>query len=326
MEDHPKSDVIYFNAAISNNKNVPIQARYIQNRSQNIVDRASDYYMAITRFDVPHDDIAIFNFNQDDYFVTIGNKTEQLVYVDQGNPFTTLDARFQGIYTFQQFLDSINNAFTIAHNTAPASPGNPPRVVLEEDGRFSFQIDELYTESIFLNEKLRKFFISINGIFLSYTDPIGFEVLYGPVVDNLFPYEAPLVGNYYKMLQETKSQFEWSNIIGIVITTTSMPCIKEYVGNLTGIDSSTEVQAVTDFIPIQNAGESYDRSNWIYNSGSGYRLVQLQSDSALRNIDFVVQLVNRAGFLFPSSISPGSSASVKFMFIKKELENSAVRK
>jgi hypothetical protein len=313
-------DIVYFDASIQNREDVARELNFSQNRGQSILEKANDYYLAVVRFSIPHDSIAIFNFQQDDYYVGIGTKTGfQLQYVNRGNPFSNLSNTFQGIYSFQQFLDSINNALAAAHAAAPASPGNPPIMILEEDGRFSLNVDVQYTEEIFFNYRLYQFFLGLDATFLSFSATEGYSIQYGFIFNNTFTYQAPLIGTYYKMLQENKSQYLFSNIKYIVITTNSMPCSKEYLG-IGNFNSSNEVQAVSDFIPIQEGYESYDRSPWFYNVESP-RLVDLESDGPLRKVDFRIFLVNRDNFFFPLSIAPGQTVDVKFAFYKKSLFN-----
>lgn len=319
------SDVVYFSASIKNEGDQAQVLDFKQSRPQTILTKANDYYLAVVRFSIPHKSIAIFNFRQNDYFVTINeagvDKTTQLIYEDRGNPFANLSPTFQGIYYFQQFLDSINTALATSHAAAPASPGNPPQIIRDAaSGIFSLIVDTTYTSDIFFNYKLYEFFVGMTSNFISFTAVKGVELIYRQVFDNVFTYPAPLVGSYFKMVQENKSDFIWSNIKYIVITTNSIPCKKEYLG-ATNLSLTSETQNVTDFIPIQDEYTSYDRSDWVYNAGSGYRLIDLDADTSLRKIDFKVYLVNRDNFFFPLSIAPGDTVDCKFMFIKRALFN-----
>lgn len=316
-------DVIYFTASFRNNQNVPIDFRFNQARQGNILEKANDYYMAVISFDIPHEQIAIFNFRQDPYFVNIDDGTNpapiQLEYVSLGNPFFNISASFQGVYTFQQFLDSINVGLNTAHVRIGA-PGNAPRMILGLDGRFSLLVDTQYTNQVIrFNYPLFKFFLSINAVFEGIVNQ-EYSIPYRQIFDNVKTYPTPLVGTYYEMQQENRSQFIWSNITAISINSTLIPCKKELVG-LNNLTSGAENQSISDFIPVQTEFTGYDRSNWTYLAGSGYRLVDLLSDAPLSRIDFGINVVNKDNFQFPLSISPGSIARVKFMFIKKSLEN-----
>lgn len=333
--DHRQStsDVVYFNASIKNNKNVSIQAFFQQARSQNIIEKCNDYYLAVVRLEVPHSTVAMFNFAARDYFVTINNGvtdfTTQLLYVSDGNPTSNLDSAFQGIYTFQQFLDSLNTALRTSHIAAGIA-GNAPMMVYEEDGRFSLNVDTNYTigvDEIFFNDALFRLFQGIQSEFISFTATSNkdYRMIYGPLFNNILTYPTNpifgyIAGDYYKMSQETQSQFTWVNISSIVVTTNTIPCKKEYIG-LSSDNNSTESQTITDFIPVQQNFNKYDRTPWVYEPQDGYRLVDLESDSPLRTIQFKVELVNDESFIFPVSLAPGENILLKMMFMKKSLVN-----
>lgn len=320
------SDVLYFNASFTNIKDTPQIIDFRQSRAQNIINKSNDYYLAITRFSIPHNVIPIFNFEDDKYFVSIGvGLASPLVYKDQGNPISTVYPNRKGIYYIQQFLDMINTALAIAHGL---DPRNAPRMVLDEDGRFSLIVDTAYipgvpADEIFFSKPLYQLFEGLNSEFISYNsvNKKDYKIIYGDKFNNIFTYQAPLVGNYYEMKQENKSQFIWSDVASIAISTANLPCRKEYLGYRSQTNSTNEAQLITDFIPVQSEPSNYDRSNWLYNSGSGFRLVELETDNPLNIIDFRVSIVTKEGTLEPLAIAPGKTASVKFMFIKKSLEN-----
>lgn len=319
------SDIVYFSATVTNTSDSPKIIDFNQSRPQNILDKANDYYMTVLRFTVPHTTVAIFNFNQDDYYITIQEgatqKTVQLIYQDQGNPTADSSATFQGIYYIQQFLDIINTALNTAHNNAPASPGNPPQMILNDDGSFSLIVDTQYTNQIIsMNQPLYAFFNGLDANFVTFTGNVNYELRYGLRLDNIGTYLAPLVGNYYIMRQESQSQYAWSNIKYIAVTSNSIPCAKEYIGIPFGTKTD-ESQTITDYIPLQGSYSPYDRSDWYYNAGDAYRLIDLESDGPLRRIDFQFILINKDNFAFPLQLGPGESADLKFMFAKRSLFN-----
>jgi len=315
------SDVVYFNASYINDTDIIRPANFDQTRGQNIVDKANDYYMSVIRFEVPHSVIAIFDFRQDEYFVTIDNGTNpppvKLVYQSRGDIFVP-NSKFQGIYYFQQFLDIINTGLLTAHNNLGLVT-NPPMLVLDENDKFSLIVDENYTEDIIFNTALYRFFLGIDAFFTRVKNK-EYRFIYKQIFNNIQPYPAPFVGNYFKMEQENKSQFNWSNITGIVIQSRTIPTTKEYIG-LNNQNQTTETQVISDYIPMQTEFTSYDRSPWIYYSQGSERLVDLTSDSPIRSIDFQIGLVTRESNIIPLDVGPGEVVSVKFMFIKKSLKN-----
>jgi len=317
-------DIVYFDASITNPSDKAQIISFSQTRPSNIVDKANDYYMAVIRFSIPHDIISIFNFDQDEYFVSIGaSGPVQLQYVSRGNPFSNFDPNFRGVYTFQQFLDSLNNALATAH-TGSGLGGNPPMMILNNDLSFSFIVDQTYnpaTDFIFFNYPLYKFFLGIDATFIAFNAPNGrdYSINYGFLFNNIGTYTAPLAGNYYEMKQETKSQFLFSNIKYLLITSKSIPANKELVG-LSNFINNEEIQAISDFIPIQQEFTNYDRTPWVYTSETP-RLIDLQSDIPLRKIDFQVLIVDKDDNYVPLGIGPNESVDVKFAFYKKSLYN-----
>lgn len=322
-------DVIYITATAINNTGVAKEIEYRQTRSDNILEKASDYYLSVIRFDIPHSTLAIFNFRDNPYYVTIEqagvDKTVQLIYLDYGNLTPNLDSAFQGVYYINQFLEMINTAFTTAHNNPPASPGNPPRIVLNTDNTFSLIVDTLYipgTTDIFFNEPLYSFFQGLDSVFIGY-NTANFKdrrLIYQRYFDNVFTYPAPLVGTYYNMRQESASQYLWTNLRTLILTTNEIPITKEYV-SIGPNSSSIKNQAITDYIGTQEQDDTYRRMPYEYRAGSGYRLVDLKYDGPLNKIDFKVYAVDQFGFQFPLALAPGEAARVKFMFLKKSLEN-----
>lgn len=320
-------DIIYFDSSITNNsKNEAKEQFFSQTRPNNILDKANDYYLSVVRFSIPHDSVAVFNFDQDEYYVVIKDTAVQLIYQSRGNPTENIDNLFRGIYTFQQFLDSINIALETAHN-AEGLPGNPPIMDLNDTtGIFSLNVDTNYdpaVDFIYFNYPLYNLFLGMDAEFISYNavDRKDYRMNYKYNFDNIFQYNplGPLTGTYYKLGQETKSQFLFSNIKYIIITSNTIPANKEFLG-LSNFTSNDELQAISDFIPIQKEFENYDRSPWIYTTESP-RLVDLQSDIPLRKIDFQIFLVNVQNIKFPLTLAPGESIDVKFAFYKKSLYN-----
>ena len=127
--------------------------------------------MTVVRFDIPNT-LPIFTFEDNTYFVTlsfINNDFTQVLNiqnVDINNPSS------RNIYTFQQFVDSINTAlqtsFTNLKTAFPAAPPTeaPFMVFNHETDIFSLYTQQLYdpivaganTIEIFFNYDLYSFF------------------------------------------------------------------------------------------------------------------------------------------------------------------------
>lgn len=111
------ADHVYYNVVITNTSSTEvIRANYNQSKTTAILDNPSEYYCAIQRFTVPLQQVPIFVFLDNTYSVTISYNSndykQTLVYVPSYtsnlNP-TPPDNRF--VYSYNQFIDSINNGF-----------------------------------------------------------------------------------------------------------------------------------------------------------------------------------------------------------------------
>ncbi len=113
-EDH-----IYYNVVLTNTSftNVLI-AKYNQSRTTAIINNPSDYYCAIQRFTVPLQQVPIFVFLNNAYSVTIsynGNDYQTfLVYIP--NSTLNLNSNEQFVYSYNNFIDSINNGLITSFN------------------------------------------------------------------------------------------------------------------------------------------------------------------------------------------------------------------
>ena len=63
------------------------------------------------------------------------------------------------------------------------------------------------------------------------------------------------------------------------------------------------------------------KPNIVYNPSAQYRLIQLQGNRPISNLDIVVYWKDRTGSLNDFKLSSGSSATIKILFTKKTLGN-----
>lgn len=144
--DHVFYDVTLFNPNTSNS--LALQATVAETRTVPLLQRSSDYYAAVSRFEIPTDLIPIFNFQTGAYKVT-------LVHVASGDQYQTIVPNLntsppvEQIYSIQVFLDSINYAFMqsyIALNTAHAGIIRAPPIMIYDSvaNQFSILVDPQY--------------------------------------------------------------------------------------------------------------------------------------------------------------------------------------
>lgn len=118
------ADHVYFNVIMNNTSAINLMiAQYSQTSTIPILDNPSEYYCSIIRFDVPVEQIPIFIFADNTYSVTISNAGVDyqtfLAYVPNYSP--NIPPNDRSVYSYQQFIDSINNAITSSFNNMTAA-------------------------------------------------------------------------------------------------------------------------------------------------------------------------------------------------------------
>ena len=119
-----EDDNIYVGLTIFNESNQKKQASIQKAFTEYIVDRASDYYVSLIEFSMPESSVKILTFRENKWSVTLesqGNYYRSfLTFFDQLN-------NENYIYSYQHFLDIINNSFSEAFTALKAAhPGAPP--------------------------------------------------------------------------------------------------------------------------------------------------------------------------------------------------------
>lgn len=342
-EDH-----IYVNVAIVNNDpaNV-ILAQTNSNRTTAIVDNPSDYYMSVVRFTIPLQQVPLFTFIDNLYTVTISNAGTDyqttLLYV----PFytsniipTPTSPENRLVYSYQQFLDSINDALRTSF-TASGLPGASPYMTYDPVTQLISLIapatfhDTAFTDQnqpikVWFNTPLWSFFSNFQKLFNGYTPTAvntngkNFNIIIKPTGDNEITIPAsfggPLAG--LKMTQEFFSLFNWNDFRSLVITTNSIPIRAEIIpSGLIANNGKSGVNAgyrpvLTDFeLLFEKAGDT--RGFAQYTPTAEYRLIDLIGTTPLTNIDLQFWYQNKNLELFPLYISPLQSLDVKILLRKK---------
>lgn len=133
--------------------------------------------------------------------------------------------------------------------------------------------------------------------------------------------------NLYELKQEYVSLGVWSDINGIVITSSSIPSTAEFITspppinsgvNANVISQSNSVKILTDFIPNITANPADLFANIDYFTTGEYRMIDLCGSVPLTTLDVQFQWRDNIGNLFPLYISPRKCASLKILFRKKK--------
>lgn len=256
------------------------------------------------------------------------------------------------VFSIQEYLDAVNNAFEQAFTALkaafPGFPGSHPPYVYYNPVQRLFGIVAEYGcwqnnnpagGIIYLGFVLYRFFqnfivfgqllntpgfpaagfaIDIASLGASAAFPSGnlFTVAIGAdPYNNVAAYEA------LNQLEQSSSLCQWNHIEKLLIVSGSLPVQYEYLATApsiggTNIQSSSNFQAIlVDFI-VSEIG--IDRCEAIYNADP-YRLIDLRGNSPLRSLDLQILYQDRELRNYPLLISPGDYAEVKLLFRKKFL-------
>lgn len=327
-------DNVYVDVQLSNDsglldptKSKIMIAQYSTTRSNPIIDKANDYYLAIARFEIPNNDIPLFLFKDKSYAVTMVNGgVSSKVYLTYTTPPGNIS---KSIYAIQTFLDSLNVA--IATACANVGIAEVPKAYLDRNTqlqgiKFSDNANWLgadYTPAwqLWMNWQLFYFFQTMQVFFTGQFDPVDGRAYRIYVKDNYdgnyVAFPAPNAG--YNMTQETQLLALYISVLNIIVATTSLPVNAELVAIKKG-DTSSSFNTIADFIPGQVANYSDNFTPYIYNP-SFYRLIDLQSNASLNKLDFQIYYTDADGNVSPLYLLPSQKLSIKFIFVKKALYN-----
>lgn len=242
---------IYYNISIFPNTNFnhpeSFVAKFTESRSDPILDRPEDYHLSIVRFSIPGESIPIFVYpttpilngqgkptgqyqvNNNVYSVTLsyfnGVTTlyyqEFLAYVSNFTYLASTNLRFYYVYSYQQFIDMINTAFSnafislktanpsVKSTRAPYLLFNPVTKLISLIYQQTIITDGIL---IYFNTALSLFFDNYNFSFLPLNAPNGTHARF--------------------LLENTLSNTYSESPINLVINTTSGSPIITSSGNL----------------------------------------------------------------------------------------------
>jgi hypothetical protein len=128
----------------------------------------------------------------------------------------------------------------------------------------------------------------------------------------------------YRMSQQYESLYNWNDITTIVITSSEIPTVQEYVptqgqsNQQNSSIASSSRQILTDFAIASSTGFDIKEPIVFTNQGE-YRLINLSSDSQWRTIDLKFYWTDTNNQFFPIFIAPGgkSYGSSKLLFRRR---------
>ena len=323
-EDH-----IYYNINIrkgEENEGKQFQAVFNETRVEPVLNKPSDYDLAVVRFSIPSQNIPIFLWKENEFKVTISYQNFDFTTTLQwtvNSPAGSYDYYGKAVWNYQDFIDSINVAlkasFTNFVAGTPAfahKPTTAPYMIYTAESELcSLIAEEKYDVSgtyadpvyIYFNSSLMSYFPALQN-YSDETDPI--KAHYIKVKDNFN--NVSVVGGitYYEIKEEYTTLFLWNDLQKIVLETDSIPVNNE----LQGSQTNKQRKVITDFEPLSSVN---DRSQIQYFPQGALRFYDLISDYPLKRMNLRIYWETKDGRTFPLYINDYDNCSVKLYFKKK---------
>lgn len=346
------SDNVYLNVVFNPNPanlETPTIAQYNVTKTNPIINKCSDYYCTVIRFEIPLNEIPIFIFpvipnsgtsntspmimgisvGGTDYPVNLIYVPDNaLPQVNQNDISRQIITPFYYVYNYQNLINSMNTALNTAYTNAgsPGAAGAPYLFLDTVSELISFVVPSAFiaaNATIFYNESVINHLDSLPVYFYGWNRPNGKDyVLRMPTTAN-FEYNPkggviPSPATFYKYTSEYNTLIYWDSFRKLLITTNEIPINNESVPAINNSGLSVNQPIITDFTPaLQDSGDS--RSIAYYNPTAQYRLIDLISDKALSAIDLRIFWEDKIGNTYPLYISAYQQGSIKLGFLKKTL-------
>lgn len=346
--EYKGTDYVYYNAMLTNNKDVPIEARITEYRSEPIVINPKDYYLSVVRFNVPVSLIPIFIYptlpsppnpintpDNTQYSVTLLDSLGAYHKVNLIYTYLDVVSGPPNVYTVQHFLDMINTALATAHTAMGGlKPATPPYITFNQETKLFALIGEngwnISTNlGIFMNSKLFLFFDYLESRFNGYNllNGTDFQIMFKNNGNNSLsasqitpPNGSIAVNPGYILKQEQASLDKWSQVRSIIFVSNTISVKPEYITASPDLLQNTGDNfrsILTDFEPPLITGEVFRGYLQYYPQGP-YRLIDMTTDTNLKNIDFQLFWQDNKQRINKIYINHAESITVKLMFVKKD--------
>lgn len=257
----------------------------------------------------------------------------------QDKPFQVVTPYYY-CYSYQNLIDSLNIALLAAWFSAGSVGIYPPFFYLDVN---TYLIKLVLTSTfvnsdqvIFINTPLLNFIDTFNYItVIDKTNGHDYNFnfsndyySYASIPDTTIPvpnfavnFESnlpPTTPSWYIYSQEISTLNYWTALRKIIITSDTIPIVREIISNVYDLSQTISVPIITDFVPtFETANQT--RNIAYYYPTSQYRLVDIIASRALTTIDLKIFWQDKAGNNFPLNLSLYQEASIKLAFVKKTL-------
>lgn len=306
--------------------------------------------LAIFQKSATNDDEGVYSVSMDVIDLADNNNVlatagpTNLIYIPSVENISKGDSEYYFMYNYQILADMINVAMQTCFNAVKVTiPDNtkfaPPVVNFDAvSQKFVWQFQSIWVENdmvveevdydtmfrLYVNDPLWTLIYGLNHTRINNTinfSATGQDILIEPIIlfDNITQKESLesvlSEDNYYNITSEYITLYNWNPFKKIILTSGNIPCRSEYVKG----SGDSYQKIITDFIPSNNITDQ--RSVFQYNAGNNLRLVDLTSNSPLRNIDIKIWWEDVNQNLNPLYLPWNSQANIKLAFYKKSLFN-----
>lgn len=350
---------LYYNIVVSadaNSSNAGKDLTYSEQFQQPLLSRCSDYYLAITRFQLPSSQVPLMvmpvrvgqnDVNQTPLLLTLTYSAvdyqQYVQYIPDSNGLvppavsqsvtTAASSEYYYIYSVNNFLKCINatiDAIMTVIRTAGSIDTASPYFVWQP----TTQLLSLVCTYDFLSKDIG---FSVNNALFKYFEFFRWEINnnssngkdYTLVINDDVVNWWALPGQtitdppaYLNISEElSTSVANWFCVKSVVITTASVPVLPEFTpivgASNSGIAGVASRAIITDFQPSFEDLISA-RSMYTFSQTGPYRVAPMLFDQPLSKFDLSAYWTDTNGNFIQWQLGPGESASFKIAFIRKD--------
>lgn len=292
------------------------------------------------------DPLTSINYVQSEYVIYSPQNNSAVVPLAPNQYSTGLQNNSTGyynIFTFQYWIYLINNTFTTCFNNLVSQlplgtslpTTNAPILTFDTNSQIAIlNCDVLgynYTSAdyieIYMNPALFQLFSSFPftiNTFNAVANNLNVLIqtnTFGGANEIPFP---PINPTYtaIQVIQEYSTIALWSPITSVVFCSQTLPIVPTqisapsvFIDGITYTNGNNAVvsQIITDFV----SDNGFYKPNIVYNPSAQYRLIDLQGNRPIANLDIEVYWKDRIGALQPFLLGSGCSATIKILFTRK---------
>lgn len=316
-----------------------------------ILDKASDYYLSIVRFQIPVSstpiaiaDIQPFpntDINNTIYSVTLeydGETSQEFIQFVPSNlaesppqPPTAQQplvkrSLYYGIYSFQHMVNMVNTALEEAFqnlSNKPVGASEPIMTFNPDTSRFSMVVDPLFYGDnlvtpikIYFNSQLYTFFEGFDVVYYPRSTPEGRQVEFRFVetINNVDQLGLLTVSQDYPTLSS------WTCVKSLQLRSALLNVNQESVPTgFTSSGSSSSASIIADFIPLygETTSNAVARTTVDFTLQSSYKLINMLSDRPLTKVSLDVVWIDELGNEYNLNMNYRDVISVKLLFQRK---------